>query len=272
MNKNIFWPNRVVKMSGKLVGFAQKDEAVIVRVRYIWISHFAFSWIDCNPNWIAPNGWKFVVGCNRSITSYHHVDGNIRYQLNLTGSEYNVTDLAARIPEAVQHFAGIQQALTALAEAVAKTSPQSPALSELTLIPATSGPLVGFQAEDRPVIVKKTFIFLSKEVYAFLKNLKTDKYHKPTMGWTSSRGVRIQISSRWHIACWGETVDRASFYIPKSAFGEVSNLSECVNFENSPLTFSGLTEALKELADLCRAEKAQKVARVDDIVDGLTYY
>jgi hypothetical protein len=171
----------------------------------------------------------------------------------------------------VQHFAGIQQALTALAEAVAKTSPQSPALRELTLIPATSGPLVGFQAEDRPVIVKKTFIFLSKEVYAFLKNSKEDKYYKPTMGWTSSNGVRIQVASGWlEIASWGRS--GAIFYIPKSAFGEVSNLSERVNFENSPLTFSRLTEALKELADLCRAEKAQKVARADDIADGLTYY
>jgi hypothetical protein len=172
-------------------------------------------------------------------------------------------------PAAVTHFPRIKEALIALAES-AKSNP-SAKLAGLTIYPLSSprpsssdqvGPLVGFQHEEKAVIVERRNIYLSLDVYRFIKNHKVEHAAgRFRSSWKASNGLVIafgpyswEIRDPSHDLAHGHIV----LFVPKSARDKVSDLSHLPN--QNLLTPDMLTSALKELAEAVRVDKASKIA------------
>jgi hypothetical protein len=179
-------------------------------------------------------------------------------------------------PAAVTHFPRIKEALIALAES-AKSNP-SAKLAGLTIYPLSSpgpsssaaagpssdqvGPLVGFQHEEKAVIVERRNIYLSLDVYRFIKNHKVGHAAgRFRRSWKASNGLVIafgpyswEIREPNHVLAHGHTI----LFIPKSARHKVSDLSQLAN--QNLLTADMLTSALKELAEAVRVDKTAKIA------------
>jgi hypothetical protein len=279
--------------------FAQTSTTADQTQTIIYISADALRSIPTDQLWTAPNGVEIY---HRKDNDDPNVPVRIRSDrlgvISICDTAVNKRIVLEDIPDAycqdVMSFETLSTTLKYFADYAASQLDilDRATLDGLLLFPSkTRSSLIGFNQIIKPVILTKSFIYISQDAWNFVKNHCVAK-KKPTTStliysphfgssWEAPNGLLLCMNPDVH--CW----EFRHIQHPRSGGFNIIYFPDKIQDiritleglpewhhrtggQEGPFTFQALTEALTDLSKVVRAEAAERAAKVNDVVKGLT--